>query len=237
MWIAFLDHLSYNLDSFWHRTNAFSKIIFLIFVITAVIFSTNSFFILAVFLLLLLFMKLSHLPVLRLGVLLLYPLFFGLVFALSRIGEAAAFPVVTLLRAVTAASAILLVLSTTPYVTFFATLQHGLPMAIGDVLLITYRSFFLMLDSFRNTIKMARLRGAYRFLGLTRNLSLAGRLLGHSFIHAYEANETTQLAMNVRGYEGQIVTAKRPTAIRINDFLAIGFGILLLVLGVIANAR
>lgn len=235
MWIAYLDHLAYNLDSLWHRASAISKVIFLAFAISAVIVSKNSLFLFFLLLFIFILMSISRLPVFSLSVLLLYPLFFGLVFAFSRIGEAAAFPVATLLRAVTAAAAILLVLSTTHYPDFFAVLQYAFPLNIGDIMFVTYRSFFLILDSFRNTINIARLRAAYRFLALFRNLTLAGRVLGHSLIHAYENNETTQLAMRVRGYEGRIATSKEALRLKPYDFLIFFLGVLLLLLAVVFN--
>lgn len=235
MWIAFLDHLAYNLDSLWHRASPISKVIFLAFVISAVIVSKNSLFLLFLLLFIFMLMGVSGLPVLSLSVLLIYPLFFGLVFAFSRLGEAAALPVVTLLRAVTAAAAILLVLSTTHYADFFAVLQYALPLNIGDIMFVTYRSFFLILDSFRNAIKIARLRGGYRLLGFLRNLTLAGRVLGHSLIHAYEVNETTDLSMKVRGYEGRIATSKESLKLKPYDFVVFFLGPLLLFLAVVFN--
>ena len=235
MWISLLDYLAYSLDSFWHRASAFSKILFLGFTIISVVISTNPYFIISVFVLILIFMFASRLPVLTLSILLLYPLFFGIVFAVSRVGEAASLPIVTILRSVTAASAVLLVISTTNYVDLFSTLQKVMPVSIGDAMFITYRSFFIILDSFRNTIKIARLRGAYRFFGLVRNLFYGGRVLGHSFINAYETNEITQLAMSVRGYEGRIVSSAKRKGKTLNDVIIILLGIVIFILAVILS--
>ena len=235
MWIALLDHLAYNIDSFWHRANAFSKIIFLALVIISVVISTNTFYVASVFVMVIILMAASRLPVLRLSILLIYPLFFGVVFAISGVGEAAGFPILTILRAVTTASAVLLVIATTNYVDFFAALQRVFPLTIGDVMFITYRTFFVILDSFANTIKIARLRGAYSFLGLIRNLFYGGRVLGHSFIDAYETNQTTQMAMNVRGYQGRIVGSTKKRSIKINDVLIILLGTALFVAAVVLS--
>ncbi|TET52558.1 MAG: hypothetical protein E3J54_06270 [Actinobacteria bacterium] len=233
MWIAFLDHLAYDLDSFWHRASPVSKVVFLILAISAIIISTKSLYLAALFVLFLLLMSLSNLPVFTLSLLLLYPLFFGLVFSLSRVGEAATFPLVTLLRAVTAAEAVLLVLATTHYVDLFAVLQIVLPYTISDTMFITYRSFFMILDSLRNTVNIARLRGAYSFFTIFRNLRLAGRVLGHSLIHAYQTNETTQRALILRGYEGRIITSRSALRLSHYDFVIFFLGILLLVLAVV----
>ena len=86
-----------------------------------------------------------------------YPALFAALFALA----AAADPLTGALvisKAVAAALAAVLLMLTTPYPQVFAPLQRVLPRVVGDALLMTYRSLFLLLDKFADVLVAVRIR-------------------------------------------------------------------------------
>ncbi|MDP2210522.1 MAG: energy-coupling factor transporter transmembrane component T [Candidatus Aquicultor sp.] len=212
--IAFIDNLAYNRDSVMHRAPALSKVIMVALVIAAVVISTEAVvFVIALALLLMTFL-ISNLPVLRILPFAGYALVFSLVFAVSSTGGGIA-PIVVMLKAVTAAVSMLLLITTTPYPQIFALGRKIFPTILIDAMLVTYRSFFILMEQVGRVIIALRMRGGYSPLRVAGNLNIMGKVVGHGFIHAWELSENMQNAMLIRGYRGGMpVSAARKYSIK-----------------------
>ncbi|MDI6816892.1 MAG: energy-coupling factor transporter transmembrane component T [Actinomycetota bacterium] len=231
--IAFIDNLAYNRDSVMHRASAVSKVLMVALVIAAVVISTEVVvFIMALAFLLMAFL-ISNLPVLRILPFAGYALVFSLVFAVSSTGGGIT-PLVIMLKAVTAAVAMLLLITTTPYPQIFALGRKIFPTILIDAMLVTYRSFFILMEQVERVIIALRMRGAYSPLRVAGNLNIMGKVIGHGFIHAWELSENMQNAMLIRGYRGGMpVSATRKYSIKYS-LLPVLLGASVLVVAVFA---
>ena len=162
-----------------------------------------------------------------------YALVFSLIFALSSVGGGIA-PIVVILKAVTAAVALLLLITTTPYPQIFALGRRVLPTILIDAMLVTYRSFFILMEQLGRVIIALRMRGAYSPLRVAGNLNIMGKVIGHGFIHAWELSENMQNAMLIRGYRGGMpVSATRKHSIKYG-LLPVAVGVTVLAVAVFA---
>jgi len=212
--IAFIDNLAYNRDSVMHRASALSKVIMVALVIAAVVISTQVVvFVMALVFLLMAFL-ISNLPVLRILSFAGYALVFSFVFAVSSVGGGIA-PIVVMLKAVTAAVSMLLLITTTPYPQIFALGRKIFPTILIDAMLVTYRSFFILMEQVGRVIIALRMRGGYSPARVVGNLNIMGKVVGHGFIHAWELSENMQNAMLIRGYRGGMpVSAARKHSLK-----------------------
>lgn|GEM_PF-1127925 len=212
--IAFIDNLAYNRDSVMHKASALSKVTMVALVIAAVVISTEALvFVIALAILLTTF-SISNLPVLRILPFAGYAFIFSLIFAVSSIGGGIT-PIVVILKAVTAAVSMLLLITTTPYPQIFALGRKIFPTILLDAMLVTYRSFFILMEQVERVIIALRMRGGYSPLRVVGNLDIMGKVVGHGFIHAWELSENMQNAMLIRGYRGGMpVSAARKHSIK-----------------------
>jgi energy-coupling factor transporter transmembrane protein EcfT len=141
-----------------------------------------------------------------------YPAVFAVVFAFA----AAPDPLTGALfvaKAVTAALAAVVLVFTTPYPQVFAPLQRIVPSVVGDAMLMTYRSLFLLGDRFDHLRTAIRLRS-----GLSRGHPvMAARAtvaaLGGLLLYSFDLSQREYDVMRVRGYETRLV-ATLPPALR-----------------------
>lgn len=194
-----------------HRLSPASKLIAFALVLSAVVVSTNLLVVLAVMAALLgvLFaMRLPAKPILALAA---YPGIFAALFALAAAaGWVTAALVVA--KAITAALAALLLMFTTPYPQVFAPLQRFLPTVIGDSLLMTYRSLFLLLEKFGNVLTAARLRAGISGASPLRSARAMTRSLGAVLLYSIDMSQRTYDVMHLRGYDGRLVVTVQRSA-------------------------
>lgn len=147
---------------------------------------------------------------LRLGPLLhmlLYPALFAAIFAISGLVLTSQRWLVVA-RSLTTAGAVLLLFATTSYFEVFAALRWLLPGILGDVLLLTYRSFFILARELQRTLQAVRLKGGVGPMALARNVRTGGAVIGLTTLHALELSERMHHALMLRGYRGAIPTAR-----------------------------
>ncbi|HET6497481.1 MAG TPA: energy-coupling factor transporter transmembrane component T [Coriobacteriia bacterium] len=148
-----------------------------------------------------------------------YPAAFATIFAVS----AATTPlggVTIVLKAVTAALGAILLVLTTPYPFIFAPVQRVLPPLVGDALLMTYRSLFLLLEKFGNLLTAARLRAGLRGRHPVRSARAATHALGGLLIYSFDLAQRSYDIMRIRGYEGRLrVTVPRSASPRADGAL------------------
>ena len=145
----------------------------------------------------------ARLPLRRTLAIAAYPALFALLFAFSQWNGQWATPIVIVLKAMGAGLAMVLLIGSTPYPQLFAIIGRAMPRVVGDALLMTYRSFFLLLEAMDHLITALRLRGGLlrgRPMRTIRNLSVA---LGVLLVRSFDLGQKLYEALMLRGYSGR----------------------------------
>jgi len=171
------------------------------------------------------------LPLRPMLVLALYPALFALVFAFA----AAPGPVtgaLFVLKAVTSALAFVTLMFTTPYPQVFAPLQRVTPTVIGDALLMTYRSLFLLAEKFEDLMRAVRLRAGISARQPLRSARGTMRALSGLLLYSLDLAEREYDVLHLRGYEGGLRVTPQASSAPGTDRAAVGFGLLALLASV-----
>jgi energy-coupling factor transporter transmembrane protein EcfT len=220
--IAAIDSSATLGRSWLHLATPVAKLWAFAFVLTAAIVSWNFLVLASITIVLLAVSITAHL---RPGLLLplaLYPAVFAAVFAFSAAPDVLT-GITIVLKAVTAALAAIMLVLSTPYPQVFAPLQRLLPVVVGDALLMTYRSLFLLLDKFGNLLTAVRLRSGFATGQPVRSAKAATRALGGVLLYAIDLSQRDHDIMRLRGYEGRLrVTAPPRTRPAIDAALVAG---------------
>ncbi len=226
--IYLIDYYSNNIRSLIHQASPLAKLIFLFLILVSIILSkslSSLVFILGIIVVLFLIAKL---PFLKIGKWALYPAFFALIFALSQI-QYGLLPLQTLLRAITVALLVLLFVCTTPYPVFFSLLGR-FSRVFANVLFMTYRYFFLIIDKLQTKIKLMKIRGVYAG-GIWRSFKNIGALTAQLFIHSLEKSEKVYNLLLIRGYQG-VIFSRISYKFKLSDLLLIGLGLIILMVAI-----
>lgn len=211
-----------------HRTAPVPKLVAFVALLAAVVLSTNV-LVLAGIVMALSAIAIGHrLPLRPLFALAAYPGVFAAVFAFAASADALSGALIVL-KAVSAALAAVLLMFTTPYPQVFAPLQRVLPGIIGDVVLMTYRSLFLLLEAFSHTLRAARLRAGLVGVQPIRSARTVTRTLGGVLLYSIDLSQRTYDVMRLRGYDGRLVVSPQRSVSRLLDARAVVFGISVLV--------
>ena len=126
----------------------------------------------------------------------LYPALFAAIFAFASAPSWLGGTIIVL-KAVTAALAAVIIVLTTPYPQVFAPIQRVAPGIVGDALLMTYRTFFLLLERFSDVVRSIRLRaGVGRSLGRTVRMGAAS--LGNVLLYSVDLAQREYDVMRLR---------------------------------------
>jgi cobalt/nickel transport system permease protein len=229
--IGAIDRSGTQGTSWLHRATPRSKLLAVALVLAAAIVSWN-FLVLASLVLVLFAAALSADLDLKLTLTLsLYPAFFAAIFAFaaqpSWLGA-----LVIVLKAVTAALAVVTVVLTTPYPQVFAPLQRVAPGLVGDALLMTYRTFFLLLERFADVVQSIRLRaGIGRSPG--RAIRMVAASLGNVLLYSIDLAQREYDVMRLRGYSGRLEIAIPTHAWTVAEVLLLGAGVTSLIVAVV----
>jgi energy-coupling factor transporter transmembrane protein EcfT len=151
-----------------------------------------------------------------------YPAVFALIFAFSAATSMLGGATIVL-KAVTAALGAVIVILTTPYPYVFAPIQRIVPSIVGDALLMTYRSLFLLLEKFGNLLTAARLRAGLSAGHPVRAARATTRALGGLLIYSFDLSQRSYDIMRMRGYEGRLrVTLPKSAAPALDALLITG---------------
>ncbi len=200
--LYFIDYLASNGHSFFHKASAVPKMIFSMSIIIAIIMSNRPSFLAFLLLFLLLLLKILRQPVLKILAMTFYVAVFAIIFAVSQISGSFLWPLTIILKAVTAALSVLIVLTTTNYFDIFAVLAHFLPKLIADSLFMTYRSFFILLKELKNLTMAVKVKRGLSPRKIFTNLKSLGDILGVLFIHAVDLSSRSSEILAIRGYKG-----------------------------------
>jgi len=132
-------------------------------------------------------------------------------------------------KAVTAALAVVILMFTTPYPQVFAPLQRVMPAIIGDALLMTYRSLFLLLEKFSHTLTAARLRAGVVGKNPLQSAATITRSLGGVLLYSIDMSQRTHDVMHLRGYDGRLIVTPQASRSRLLDAGVIACGVLVAV--------
>lgn len=156
-----------------------------------------------------------------------YPAVFALVFAFA----AAPGPVtgaLVVLKAVTAALVVVTLMFSTPYPQVFAPLQRVLPEIVGDAMLMTYRSLFLLADKFGDLLRAVRLRSGISTRQPVRAARATMRALGGLLLYSLDLSQREYDILRLRGYEGGLRVSPQPSLEPAIDVAAVAYGALVL---------
>ena len=140
----------------------------------------------------------------------LYPGIFGAIYAFAAAADVLSASLI-ILKAVTAALVAVLLMFTTPYPQVFAPIQRVLPAVIGDALLMTYRSLFLLLEKFSHTLTAVRLRAGLVGASPIRSAATITRSLGGVLLYSIDLSQRTHDVMYLRGYDGRLAVTPQPS--------------------------
>ena len=212
MRIAVVDESATLGTSPLHQTSPIAKLAAFACVLVAVVANANVLIISGIALTLVAVVVAWRLPGKSIAAFAAYPAFFALIFALSTASGPLAGALVVA-KAVTAALAAIVLIFTTPYPQVFAPLQRVMPGVVGDAMLMTYRSLFLLLEKFQHLRIAVRLRSGLSRRKLIRSARATTSALGGLLLYAFDLSQRDYDIMRLRGYEGRL-RAKLPKSTR-----------------------
>lgn len=186
-----------------HGAAAPNKLVAFALLLAAVVLQQNVLVVSAITLLLAALTVANRLPVRRVFGLAAYPAVFAVIFAFA----AAPDPLVGSLfvaKAVTAALAAVVLVFTTPYPQIFAPIQRVTPEIVGDAMLMTYRSIFLLAEKFDHVRIAVRLRSGFGKGHPLRAARATAAALGSLLLYAFDLSQREYDVMRLRGYEGRL---------------------------------
>jgi cobalt/nickel transport system permease protein len=125
-------------------------------------------------------------------------------------------------------SALVLLISTTPLSALLAGVRRlGCPALLVDLLALTYRYLFVLVEEAMRLRRAAAARG-YRPRWLPQ-ATIVGRLAGNLFVRSYERAERVYGAMRLRGYDSRMPAAS-PSRFSLVDGVALSAFVLALAL-------
>lgn len=229
--ISAVDRSATQGDSWLHRATPRAKLLVFACVLAVVMMSWDITFLVAIAVVLFAALV-SARANLRLGAgLAAYPAIFAALFAVAS-APSAAFAVVVVLKAAAAGLAAVTLALTTPYPQVFAPLQAVVPGVVGDALLMTYRTFFLLLARFSEMMIAVRLRSASRSGGIRRALKDTASALGNVVLYSFDLAQRDYDVLYVRGYTGRLRAAQTRRTPGVGDAFLVAIALSLLGAGV-----
>lgn len=137
------------------------------------------------------------------GALASYPAFFAVIFAVASAPDPLTGTTIVI-KAVAAGLCAVTVVLTTPYPQIFAPIQRVVPGIVGDALLMTYRTTFLLLGKFSRLLRAMRLRSGVRGVHPLRTARLTTSALGALLLYALDLAQRDYDVMWLRGYSGRL---------------------------------
>ena len=230
--VALIDYYANHGKSFLHQTRPSSKLLFSALLIASVVITQDFYLLLAIYVTLVSLALWTRLPVLKIITIAAYPAIFAVLFvALTWDGSLMRAGVI-MLKALTAALTMVLLIVTTPYPDVFKKLRPVLPGIIHDGLYLTYRSLFVLLDMTDALVKGLKVRGGLTKSKHLRNIKNFSSGIGLVLIKGFDMTEKYYGVMKVRGYTGKIADDKSDEAISNGDLIITGAGILIILVSI-----
>jgi cobalt/nickel transport system permease protein len=186
-----------------HGASPRTKLVALGLVLAAVVVQSNVLVVASVACVLAALVLGSRLPARRLFALAAYPAVFAAVFAFASAPDLIT-GALFVAKAVTAGLAAVTLAFTTPYPYVFAPLQAVTPGVVGDAMLMTYRSLFLLAEKFASILRAVRLRSGLSPGHPIRAARASAAALGGLVLYAFDLSQREYDVMRLRGYEGRL---------------------------------
>lgn len=215
--IAKIDYWATSGGSIMHKATVYSKLAASALAVATVVISRDIVVLLSLYAVVLITVRASKLPLKAVIAISLYPAIFAVLFAVSQAGSGWMMPAAIIMKAVTAATAMLLLVSTTPYTEVMGVARRFLPRVVADGLFMTYRSFFILIKFMDHFIDALRLRGGLKPGRFVKNASNMAPGIGMLFIRAFDSSQRLYDVMSLRGYSGRLSGARPSVGLGIND--------------------
>ena len=186
-----------------HRISPRAKLAALMLILGAVVVTWNLFMAAALLVLLAATAASARIDLRLAFTLAAYPAVFALIFALASAPDAMTGTTI-ILKAVAAGLAAVTIVLTTPYPQVFAPIQRIVPAIVGDALLMTYRTTFLLLGKFGSLVRAVRLRSGIRGNHPVRMARATTAALGSLLLYALDLAQRDYDVMRLRGYSGRL---------------------------------
>ncbi len=160
MVIDAIDHLAYSSENFFSRASIWLKFLFVGTVIAGVTLTNDPFFLGLWYCSILAVLASTNLPFFRLIELTLYSLVFVIVFGFGLSWSAPIF-IASIFKVLATSTSLVLLAASTPYPAIFKSLGRIISQELAAILMLTYRSLFLLFRVFEDTLAIMRLRGAF----------------------------------------------------------------------------
>ena len=206
-----------------HRVSPVAKMAAFALVLAAVVVTWNALVALALLLALVAAAVSSRVDLRLAFTLAVYPALFALLFALTSAPDALT-GATFVLKAVAAGLAAVTIVLTTPYPQIFAPVQRIVPSIVGDALLMTYRTTFLLLGKFSDLIRAVRLRAGLRGTHPVRMARATTTALGSLLLYGLDLAQRDYDVMRLRGYSGRMRIHLPHTHSRLADAALVAAG-------------
>jgi len=226
--VAKVDYWAASGTGPFQRASIIAKLGFLLLVLAAALAATNPYSLALGYLVLLLTAAAARLPWLRMMGLSLYAAVFTVLYIVSLRGGMLAHAVL-IVKAITPALAVLMLIVSTPYPRIFSLLSAVLPEILAAGLFMTYRTLFILLDMMDNFVAAIRLRGGFSPGSLYKNSANISKGIGMLLVRAVERSSRLYAVMVVRGYSGSMA-GQPPVKLHREDWLPLGTGMVILTL-------
>ncbi|MEM1659230.1 MAG: energy-coupling factor transporter transmembrane component T [Candidatus Jordarchaeales archaeon] len=189
--------------SFYHTFHTISKLVFSLSMVLVTVYLKTALLVTLTSIVAVSFMLLARLPMKNVLSWSLAPLFFAATFCifLPLIGYPPLSAALLVIKAVTAAWFMLLLVLTTPITSLSRVVSKISPPWLADMLMLVSRYFFLFFDEAQRMFKAMNARGNPP---LTRKVALVANIMADLFVRGYERAEKVYIAMVSRGYNGKI---------------------------------
>jgi cobalt/nickel transport system permease protein len=229
--VAKVDYWAASGTGLFQRASIIAKLVFLLLVLAAALAAKNPYSLAAGYVVLVVIAAVVRLPWLRMVGLSLYAALFTILYLVSLRGGMLAHAVL-ILKAVTPALAVLMLIVSTPYPRIFSLLSAVLPEILAAGLFMTYRTLFILLDMMDNFVAAIRLRGGFSPGSLYKNGANISKGIGMLLVRAVERSSRLYAVMTVRGYNGSMAD-QGPVQLHREDWLPLGTGVMVLALVVL----
>lgn len=194
--LATMDNLAVNHRCWLQRCSLPAKALFVVALLALLLSAKSLPFMGGLALLLVALAVSNRLPLLVLGPLVLAPMLFASIFAISLGDWTAGLIIVG--RAGIAALSVALLFATTSPVRVFALLSAPMPRVFGELLYFTYRSLFLLFETLDNTLTAVRLRRGRERVSLSRVKAIA-QVYGMIMLRAWDMAARQYSLLRLRG--------------------------------------
>ncbi len=209
--VTFVDSAAILGNSRLHAASAGAKVAAFTLVLATVVVTNDVLVLLSALVLLLALASGMRMPLRRMVPLALYPAVFAAVFAFASAPSALS-AILIVGKAVTAALGGVVLMFSTPYPQVFAIVQRFVPGIVGDALLMTYRSLFLLAEKLANLTTAIKLRSGLSGRQPVRAFRATTRALGGLLLYSLDLSQREYDVLRLRGYERRLRVRTMPSA-------------------------